>query len=89
MQSPPHTYAIIDGTHYVIGDEDSKETYFRGFGGAKFHIKFNDGTEITTTNLWYQGVPSEHFKDKFPNNAEFIRRNFTDDEPQLMEVLPF
>ena len=89
MQSPPHTYAIINGTHYVIGDENSKETYFRGFGGQKFKIKFFDGTEVTTTNLWYQGIPPEHFKDKFPDNAQFIRRNFTDDYRKPMSGLPF
>lgn len=89
LESPPHTACMIDGKHYIICDENSKETYFRGFGGQKFIIKFNDGTEVITTNLWYQGIPCNHWKDKFENNAQFIRGNFTDDEPQPMEVLPF
>ena len=62
--------AIIDGTFYTIGDENSKD-FFRGFGGNKFVIKFKDGREVTTTNLWYGGHISDAWKSKFPNNADF------------------
>ena len=62
--------AIIDGTFYTIGDENSKDP-FRGFGGDKFVIKFKDGREVTTTNLWCGGNISDAWKDKFPNNADF------------------
>ena len=62
--------AIIDGTMYTIGDENSKDP-FRGFGGDKFIIKFKDGREVTTTNLWCGGDISEAWKPKFPNNADF------------------
>ena len=62
--------AIIDGTFYTIDDEDSKDP-FRGFGGDKFVIRFKDGREITTTNLWCGGDISEAWKPKFPNNADF------------------
>lgn len=67
----PDRVAIIDGTHYYIGDEDSKETYFRGFAGAHFTIRFYDGRVVETTNLWCQGDIPEEFRDLFPNNAEF------------------
>ena len=67
----PHTVCMIDGTHYVIGDENSKETYFRGFGGRRFQIEFNDGHKVVTTNLWCQGEPSKYWRDKFPDNARF------------------
>lgn len=67
---PPHTVCMIDGGHYIIEDENDK-SHFRGFGGDKFVIKFNDGTEVTTTNLWYQGKPQGYWKEKFPNNANF------------------
>lgn len=66
----PHEVVIIDGTHYIIGDELSSDP-FRGFGGAKFHIRFNDGYEIDTTNLWCQGDIPPEWRDKFPDNAEF------------------
>ena len=62
--------AIIDGTFYTIGDENSKSP-FRGFGGNKFVIRFKNGREITTTNLWCGGNIPETWKPKFPNNADF------------------
>lgn len=62
--------AIIDGTFYTIGDEDDPSP-FRGFGGDKFVIKFKDGREVTTTNLWCGGDISDAWKSKFPNNADF------------------
>ena len=62
--------AIIDGTFYTIGDEDSKDP-FRGFGGDKFVINFKDGRKVITTNLWCGGDISEAWKPKFPNNADF------------------
>jgi hypothetical protein len=68
---PPHTWCMINGTHYIVGNEDSK-SYFRGFGGREFHIKFNDGTIVTTTNLWCQGEPEGYWRKKFPDNAVFL-----------------
>lgn len=75
---PPHTAVMINGTHYVIGPENSSD-FFRGFGGAKFHIEFNDGYKTVTTNLWCQGEPGEHWKEKFPNNAKFVDRTWKRD----------
>lgn len=66
----PHTVAIIDGTHYIVGPENDSSS-FRGFGGHKFQIEFNDGTKVVTTNLWCQGKPDEHWKFLFPDNAKF------------------
>lgn len=69
---PPHTWCVIDGTHYVI-EPDEPGNYFQGFGGAEFNIEFNDGTRITTHNLWCQGEPEEdYWKEKFPDNAKFV-----------------
>ena len=62
--------AIIDGTFYTIGDENDPSP-FRGFGGDKFVIKFKDGREVTTTNLWCGGHISEAWKPQFPDNADF------------------
>lgn len=61
--------AIIDGIFYSIEDENAKGS--RGFGGDKFVIKFKDGREVTTTNLWCGGNISKHWKSKFPDNADF------------------
>jgi len=64
--------ARIDGKHYVIGREESIG-FSRGFGGANFTIRFFDGREVRTTNLWHQGKIPTHFRDRLPDNAEFIR----------------
>ena len=63
-----HKYVITNGVHYVIEPEDSTD-FFRGFGGAKVKIKFFDGTEVLSTNLWYQGVIPERFRDIMPDNG--------------------
>ena len=71
----PHTYCMIDGTHYVI-EPDEPNAAFQGFGGAEFQIEFFDGTKVVTHNLWCQGEPEHpYWKEKFPDNARF-ERNF-------------
>lgn len=67
--SESHSVAIINGTHYRICDENAKG--MRGFGGNRFDIKFNDGTTVSTTNLWCQGKPSKYWSQCFPDNATF------------------
>lgn len=63
-----HKYVIANGVHYVIEPEDSTDS-FRGFGGAEVKIKFFDGTEVVSTNLWYQGEIPERFRDIMPDNG--------------------
>jgi len=67
---------IIDGESYYIDDEKSNSS-FRGFSGQKFIIKYIDGDKkdkvIVTTNLWYNGVIPEKFRDKLKNNAIFCK----------------
>ena len=62
---------IANGEHYIIGDENSTD-YFRGFGGAKVTIKFNDGRVVKSSNLWYQGDIPERFRNEMPDNAEIV-----------------
>ena len=58
---------------YQIGREEYKyPTEFRGFGGQRFHIKFNDGREVITTNLWCNGSIPTNFQDVLPDNAIFV-----------------
>lgn len=63
---------IIDNTAYMIGREDELHV-FRGFGGARFVICFDDGREVVTTNLWCQGGIPDIWKPFFRNNAHFGR----------------
>lgn len=66
-----HTWAVIDGTHYYL--ESESPAFFRGFGGRKFHIRFNDGFETTCSNLWCQGdIPEGYWRERFPDNAVFV-----------------
>lgn len=66
------TGVIIDGSHYRICP-DNDDAYFRGFGGRKFTIRFNDGRVIVTHNLWHQGkIPDGYFRGLMPDNAIFL-----------------
>lgn len=60
----------IKGEHYYISDENSKS--IRGFGGNKFKIRFFDGREVITTNLWYNGKIPESHKKLLSDNVEFM-----------------
>ena len=60
---------IINNTHYRMGES----TAFKGFGGRKFTILFDDGRRVvTTSNLWCQGEIPERFQSMLPNNAVFL-----------------
>lgn len=61
---------VIDGKCYHI--DPNEKAKHKGFGGRKFKIRFLDGTLVETTNLWLNGEIPEHFRERFPNNAEFI-----------------
>lgn len=64
---------IIDGESYWRKDDAPAGTSFVGYGGHEFHIQRIGSNEIITTkNLWHQGVISEAFKTRIPNNAIFI-----------------
>ena len=59
--------ARIHGNHYVI--EPDTQRGFQGFGGRKMVIKFHDGTEVVSHNVWHQGTIPEHLLDALPDNA--------------------
>ena len=59
----------IGGEHYTIGDGKGQ---FRGHSGRAFLIRFLDGREVVTCDLWCQGKIPQHFKSRLPDNAEFI-----------------
>lgn len=63
----------VKGTHYIIGPEPKNErALFLGFGGRRFDIRFKDGREVSTRNLWCQGEIDHKFREQLPDNAEFI-----------------
>lgn len=64
--------AIIDGTHWLIGDGKG---FVKGCCGTEQRIRFKDGREVVTDDLWCQGDIPEHFRHLFPDNAEFVKPN--------------
>lgn len=69
-------FAIIDGRAYFI-KPDEAEGYqgFVGFGGAKHVIRFNDGREVVSRNLWFNGDVPDHWRARLPDNARFVERD--------------
>lgn len=63
-------YIIINNTCYRDGGK-TPGNYFKGFGGRRFYIRYFDGREITTDNLWCQGDIPEEYQDILKNEAEF------------------
>lgn len=61
----------VNGKHYQISNEDTSWAGFRGFGGAKFIVAFNDGRRLRTSNLWSQGDIPWWFRERLPDNATF------------------
>lgn len=59
----------VDGQHYIIGAGNAIGI---GHGGDTFVIKFNDGREMTTTNLWHQGEIPLFWCQLLPDNATFV-----------------
>lgn len=80
IDNEPELRAVINGTHYRIEPERGggypTSGAGRGFSGRKQVIRFTDGRTppvVTTTNLWYQGKVPQLFRDRLPDNAEFVR----------------
>lgn len=69
------THVIVNGYHHVACNELTGG--MRGFGGRRFAIRFNDGRELVSTNLWEQGQVPEHFRDRLPDNAVFVPQRHT------------
>ena len=67
--------AVIEGQHYMIERDLSPRTprHCAGFGGSKHTIRFNDGREVVTHNLWAQGTIPDHFRERLPDTAIFVR----------------
>jgi hypothetical protein len=72
---------IVNNNWYTISDEPSAEALKRarastygnslGYGGARFDIEFDDGTTVTSHNLWHGGKIPPKYRDYITNNAKF------------------
>ena len=80
-------YVVIDGHCYRIAPEDRKG--FRGHGGWKYTIEFNNGNIVGTTNLWSKGKIDDEFLPYFPNTAKFHVPNINEIEAKAAEIVGF
>lgn len=73
---------VVDHVAYWIEDDlPARTPGFRGFGGARFSIRFDDGRCVETRNLWCQGSIPERFHDRLPNNAILLQEGERDYGP--------
>lgn len=62
--------AVIGHEHYRIRpDLPVRDAGLAGYAGRTFCIRFHDGREVTTRNLWYQGMIPPAWRDRLPDNA--------------------
>lgn len=68
--------AVVKGHFYSIGPENPRTPRkYRGFGGDRYVVRFNDGRMVTSTNMWYAGTIPEQFRGQLPDNAEFVKEH--------------
>lgn len=66
--------ARVGGRHYVDGGAKwNTPPDLLGSAGRKVRIRWHDGREALTNNLWVQGEIPAHFRDRLPDNAEFVK----------------
>lgn len=66
--------ARIEGRHYWVNPLTS-DSRWNGFGGQRFKIRWFDGREQETNNLWHQGEIPAHFRERLPDNATWGKRD--------------
>lgn len=71
---------VVLGHHYRILPPESGQAHgLKGHGGRVFHIRFlphvpiRGGVTVTTDNLWSQGIISPTWRERLPDNAEFLQ----------------
>jgi hypothetical protein len=72
IENPLPNRAIIEGKHYTVNAGTAHKGPFLGFGGRRVKVRYFDGYDVESNNIWHQGEIPEHFKDRLPNNAEFV-----------------
>lgn len=67
---------VVNGVHYRVDFErpwrSNVPSSSLGMGGSAYTIQMADGRKIRTNNLWYQGRIPELFRNRLPDNAEFV-----------------
>ena len=71
---------VANGTVYQIDPKSYPTKAQHGHSGREFVINFKDGRTVTTDNLWYNGIVTDRFRDRLPNNA-----TIEDSEPIIID----
>lgn len=60
----PNAFILMpEWDHMMMVDFDTGP--FKGFGGAEWVLKFEDGTIKRHNNIWHQGEVPEHMRERF------------------------
>ena len=73
LKDRPNSVRVNGNAYWLEPDRSEGYRGFLGFGGAEFRIKFNDGRYVVSHNLWHNGTVPERFRDRLPDNAEFVK----------------
>jgi hypothetical protein len=68
IQAGNKVFVIADRTCFQL-DEENIPDKWKGHDAERFTIKFHDGSELATTNLWKNGVVPARFLERLPDNA--------------------
>ena len=69
----PDRFIVVDGIAYYIAPPSSDPMRFKGHGGTKFRVVFNDGSTAETSNLWCNGDISAEWRERLPDTARLER----------------
>ena len=73
IKNPPIHYEVIDGLFFEVFPSAVRPfNRIMGGLGIEYYIRRFDGTLVKSNNIHVKGYVPEHFKDKFPDTAEFM-----------------
>ncbi|MEE1812647.1 hypothetical protein [Streptomyces sp. BE133] len=69
----PVPVARVNGLHYIVKPMNTTTPReYLGFGGRLWTFRFNDGREVTSNDVMFQGDVPAHFADQLPDNAVIV-----------------
>lgn len=71
-KTPIRRHIVVQSVHYTTAADTNEPSRWKGHGGRLFKIKRADGTIEECSNLWCQGNIPPIWREKFPDNAEFV-----------------
>lgn len=64
--------AVVGGRFYVVKPMSTARADLRGFGGMHKRIRWHDGLEAESNDLWNGSDIPERFRDRLADTAEFL-----------------